>query len=109
MLHCNACQWIDDGRYDKGKKLLEQRDSIKRTCKQLIRAERCQLYTSGLGEKRPAMNNGWEQAGWKWFEARLGGSRQGGSGSRKGGRLEGRSLVEAVRLDQWRWHPSGSA
>ena len=48
MLHCNACQWIDDGRYDKGKKLLEQRDSIKRTCKQLIRAERCQLYTSGF-------------------------------------------------------------
>ena len=68
MLHCNACQWIDDGRYDKGKKLLEQRDSIKRTCKQLIRAERCQLYKSGLGEKRPAMNNGLEQAEWKWFE-----------------------------------------
>ena len=68
MLHCNACQWIDDGRYDKGKKLLEQRDSIKRTCKQLIRAERCQLYTGGLGEKRPAMNNGLEQAEWKWFE-----------------------------------------
>ena len=68
MLHCNACQWIDDERYDKVKKLLEQRDSIKRICKQLIRAERCQLYTSGLGEKRPAMNNGLEQAEWKWFE-----------------------------------------
>ena len=50
------------------KKLLEQRDSIKRTCKQLIRAKRCQLYTSGLGVKRPAVNNGLEQAEWKWFE-----------------------------------------
>ena len=25
MLHSNACQWIDDERYDKVKKLLEQR------------------------------------------------------------------------------------
>ena len=68
MLHCKACQWIDDERYDKVKKLLEQRGSIKRNCKQLIRAERCQLYTSGLGKKRPAVNNGLEQAEWKWFE-----------------------------------------
>ena len=48
--------------------MLEQRDSIKRTCKQLILAERCQLSRSGLGEKRPAVNNELEQAEWKWFE-----------------------------------------
>ena len=48
--------------------MLEQRGSIKRNCKQLMRPERYQLYTSGLGKKRPAVNNGLEQAEWKWFE-----------------------------------------
>ena len=68
-LHCISCQRIDDDRHKKLKTLLALRNSIKCTCNQPIHTERCQLFTGGLRQKWPAMNNGMSWQDWVWYHA----------------------------------------